>query len=315
MRILITGGAGFIGTNLAIYLIEQGHNVEILDDLSTGLRANIPKGAKLIEDSITNFESVKIAVDKQDQIIHLAARGSVPRSIKNPVATIEVNVNGTLNVLEAARKSQIPIIFSSSSSVYGSNTELPKRENLSLRPLTPYAASKLAGEALMMAYNASFEIPITTLRFFNVFGPWQRPDHTYSAVIPKWIWLAMNNREIEIFGDGEQSRDFTPVSTVCEVIYRSIENRVIHADPINLAFGRNISLNGIIQILTHHFPDLKTRHSNARPGDVVASQNDPTLLKKVFGEFQIESFEESVKNTINWFKVEGIRVLGGPKID
>jgi UDP-glucose 4-epimerase len=125
----------------------------------------------------------------------------------------------------------------------------------------------------------------------------------------------MNKREIEIFGDGEQSRDFTPVSTVCEVIYRSIENRVIHADPINLAFGRNISLNGIIQILKHHFPDLKTRHSNARPGDVFASQNDQTLLNKVFGEVQIESFEESIKDTINWFAVEGIRVLGGPKID
>jgi UDP-glucose 4-epimerase len=257
-KVAITGGAGFIGSNLAQTLIKKGFEVTIIDDLSTGLLKNIDKkNSEFKKISISDSTKLKKSLRGVETIFHLGARGSVPRSIKNPVATHEVNATGTLNVLEAARESGAHVIFSSSSSVYGRNVQLPKDEKMWLGPMTPYAASKLSAESYVEAYGSSFEIPVTILRFFNVFGPRQRPDHEYAAVIPKWIWLAMHNKPLELYGDGTQSRDFTYVKTVVDVAVSAMENKITTQGAVNLAYGNKILLTEVIDILRIEFPELK----------------------------------------------------------
>jgi UDP-glucose 4-epimerase len=302
MKVLITGGAGFVGTNLAIKLLEIGYEVKILDDLSTGLVQNIPKESEFIESSILDIDKLQNATKNIDVIVHLGARGSVPRSIKDPVATHNVNSTGTLNVLEAARNNGSHYIFSSSSSVYGSNVILPKNEDMVLRPITPYAASKMSGEALSLAYSKSYALPISTFRFFNIFGPWQRPDHEYAAVLPKWISKCLSGDEIEIFGDGEQTRDFTYVGTVVQIITSSILNNVLHPEPVNLAYGNKISLNQVVELLRKTFPNLKVKYLPSRKGDVLHSENDPKLLKTLYPDITVDSFKTSLQETISWFK-------------
>jgi UDP-glucose 4-epimerase len=302
MKVLITGGAGFVGTNLAIKLLEIGYEVKIFDDLSTGLSQNIPKESEFIESSILDIDKLQNATKNTDVIVHLGARGSVPRSIKDPVATHSVNSTGTLNVLEAARDNGSHFIFSSSSSVYGSNMKLPKNEDMVLRPITPYSASKMSGEALSLAYSKSYALPISTFRFFNIFGPWQRPDHEYAAVLPKWISKCLSEDVIEIFGDGKQTRDFTYVGTVVQIITNCILNRILHPEPVNLAYGNKISLNQVVELLRMNFPDLKVKYLPPRQGDVLHSENDPKLLKTLYPDVTVDSFKTSLQETINWFK-------------
>ena len=302
MKVLITGGAGFIGTNLTIGLLNSGFNVKVFDDLSTGLKQNISKDAEFVNASILETSLLNKATEDCEVIVHLGARGSVPRSIKDPIATHNVNSTGTLNVLEAARTSKSHYIFSSSSSVYGSNTILPKNEDMVLRPITPYAASKMSGEGLSLAYAKTYELSVSTFRFFNIFGPWQRPDHEYAAVLPKWISKCMKGEEIEIFGDGEQTRDFTYVGTVVNIIIDCISNKIMHPEPVNLAYGNNISLNQVTDLLKNDFPDLKVKKLSPRDGDVLHSKNDPKLIKSLYPNVDIEKFETSLEETINWFK-------------
>ena len=198
-KIAVTGGAGFIGSNLTKALSSEGYDVVLIDDLSTGLISNIDQEKTNFHHiSITDSKALKNALKDCKTIFHLAARGSVPRSIKNPIATHDVNATGTLNVLEVARESGAHVVFSSSSSVYGRNMQLPKDESMWLGPMTPYAASKLAGEGYVQSYASAYNVPTTLLRFFNVFGPRQRPDHEYAAVLPKWIWLAMQGNPIDV---------------------------------------------------------------------------------------------------------------------
>ena len=302
MKVLVTGGAGFIGTNLTLNLLSSGYEVKVFDDLSTGLKANIPKDAEFVNASILEASQIDKAIEDCEVVVHLGARGSVPRSIKDPIATHNVNATGTLNVLEAARNSQCHYIFSSSSSVYGSNMILPKNEDMVLRPITPYAASKMSGEALSLGYAKSYGLEVSTFRFFNIFGPWQRPDHEYAAVIPKWISKCIKGDEIEIFGDGEQTRDFTYVGTVVSIIKNCILDKVRHPEPVNLAYGNNISLNQVIHLLKNSFPDLKVKYLSPRDGDVLHSKNDPKLVKSLYPNINVEKFETSLQETINWFK-------------
>ena len=302
MKVLVTGGAGFIGTNLTLNLLSSGYKVKVFDDLSTGLKANIPKDAEFVNASILESNQIDKAIEDCEVVVHLGARGSVPRSIKDPIATHNVNATGTLNVLEAARNSQCHYIFSSSSSVYGSNMILPKNEDMVLRPITPYAASKMSGEALSLGYAKSYGLLVSTFRFFNIFGPWQRPDHEYAAVLPKWISKCMKGDEIEMFGDGEQTRDFTYVGTVIKIITNCISNKVLHPEPVNLAYGNNISLNQVIDLLKNDFPGLKVKHLPPRDGDVMHSKNDPKLIKSLYPNINVEKFETSLQETINWFK-------------
>jgi UDP-glucose 4-epimerase len=248
-----------------------------------------------------------------DTIFHFAARGSVPRSIKNPIATHNVNATGTLNVLEVARMSGAHVIFSSSSSVYGRNTQLPKDESMWLGPVTPYAASKLAAEGYVQAYALAYNVPTTLLRFFNVFGPRQRPDHEYAAVIPKWIWLAMQGLPIDVYGDGSASRDFTYVDTVLDIAMTAMKEKILTEGAMNLAYGNRIFLNETIEMLMKPFPDLKVNYKSERLGDVKESQNDPALLKKLFPNVQPKPFEEALSETVDWLKEFGQSVANGPE--
>jgi len=314
-KVGVTGGAGFIGSNLVSRLIAEGHEVVVVDDLSTGLLSNvIDQNCEFHELSITDFGQLNSAIKDCGTIFHLGARGSVPRSIKNPFATHEVNATGTLNVLEVARESGAHIIFSSSSSVYGRNLKLPKDESMWLGPITPYAASKLASEAYVQAYSSAYGVPITLLRLFNVFGPRQRPDHEYAAVLPKWIWLAMNNKPIQVFGDGTTSRDFTYVETVLDVAITAMNEKIKAEGAINLAYGNRISLNDTIGLLRKHFPDLQVDYLDERNGDVKESQNSPELLNKLFPSVQPKAFEVALSETIAWMRQFGHKIVNGPRV-
>ena len=300
-KIAVTGGAGFVGTNLVRRFLDSGHKVVVIDDLSTGLASNLDgTNVDFREISIVDLEAVTAAVKGSEVVVHLAARGSVPRSVLDPIATHSVNTLGTLNVLEACRGNNSHLIFSSSSSVYGANEALPKSEEMWLQPLSPYAASKLGAEGFVSAYSSTYGLKTTLLRFFNVFGPWQRPDHEYAAVLPKWIWKALHGQGLELHGDGSQTRDFTYIKTVCDVIESAINNRVYGPEVINLAYGNNISLNEIISKLKRDFPNLEVTYSPTRVGDVKNSQNLPYRLKSKFPDVEPVPFDTALKETINW---------------
>lgn len=310
----ITGGAGFIGSNLAQYLNSHGYETVIIDDLSTGIQPKAKYPNSIFHNlSILSYTETCSLLSECSTIVHLAARGSVPRSIANPLATNNVNSLGTLNVLEIARKSGAHVIFSSSSSVYGRNTELPKTEDMWLGPMTPYAASKLAAEAYVQSYAFSYGVPTTLLRFFNVYGPRQRPDHQYAAVIPKWIWAAMNGQEINVFGDGETTRDFTYVDTVVDVLVSAMENKRLTEGPVNLAYGNRISLNLVLELLREYFPKVKINYLGQRPGDVRDSQNSPEAIKRMFPEVQPVPFEVGFEATVKWMREHGDSVANGPE--
>lgn len=313
--IAVTGGAGFVGTNLVRALLAEKFQVIVLDDFSTGLRANVKDlKCEVREVSLTNEKDVGEALEGSNYIFHLAARGSVPRSIRSPRATHDVNATGTLNVLEFARKTNTPLAFSSSSSVYGTNAQLPKSEKMWTGPMTPYAASKLAGEALVQSYAISYEIPAITYRFFNIFGPWQRPDHDYAAVIPKWIWKIMNGEKIEIHGDGEQSRDFTYIDDVIRILIAGMKKKINHPAPVNLAFGLRITLNQVLALLREKSSNLKVDFLPERTGDVRNSQNDPAELKSIFPDIEPKDFRVALFEVWDWLETNGSKVINGPKV-
>lgn len=306
MKILITGGAGFIGSNLAKYLINASprNKVVVLDDLSNGRLTNL-KGLDLEfhEGSILDWNYLLSVASGSDVIVHLAALGSVPRSVAAPRPTHDANITGTLNVLEAARELNISqVISASSSSVYGSNPILPKPELTWTRPMSPYAVSKLATEAYTNAYRTSYGINTLAFRFFNVYGPNQPADHIYAAVIPKFIDATLSGKELEIHGDGTQSRDFTYVETVCEAIWSSIENGISHPHPVNLAFGTNSNLLDLVEIIKDK-SGLHPRISftDSRIGDVPASQADPDNFKNLFPSLSPVSLQMGIERTIAWF--------------
>lgn len=312
-KVAVTGGGGFIGSNLTRRLIAEGYEVVVIDDLSTGLLSNVDQEKSHFHQiSITNLPLLRSAVRDCETIFHFAARGSVPRSIKNPVATHNVNVTGTLNVLEIARTTGAQVIFSSSSSVYGRNTALPKDESMWLGPMTPYAASKLAAEGYVQAYSSAYRVPTTILRFFNVFGPRQRPNHEYAAVLPKWIWLAMHGSPIDVYGDGTTSRDFTYIETVLEIAIMAMKERVISEGAINLAYGNRITLNETIVLMKEHFPDLQVNYKPERLGDVKESQNSPELIKKLFPTVIPKPFKSALAETVAWLKDFGASIANGP---
>jgi len=313
-KVAVTGGAGFIGSNLTKCLLAGGYDVVVIDDLSTGLLSNVDQNKSAFHQiSISDPKSLEIALKDCETIFHLAARGSVPRSLKNPVATHEVNTTGTLNVLEVARSSGAHVVFSSSSSVYGRNMQLPKDESMWLGPMTPYAASKLAAEGYVQSYASAYRVPTTLLRFFNVFGPRQRPDHEYAAVLPKWIWLAMQGKPIDVYGDGTASRDFTYVETVVDIAITAMKEKIITEGAMNLAYGNRIFLNDTIEMLKKHFPDLQVNYRENRLGDVKESQNSPILLKSLFPAITPKPFEDALAETVSWLKDFGQSVANGPK--
>ena len=300
-RVLITGGAGFIGSNLAKSLIGQGHSVSVLDDFSTGLASNLTElDVDVFEGSITSQTLVEKAVNGVDVIVHLAARGSVPRSLRNPRATFAVNVEGTLNVCEAARLNSIPLVFSSSSSVYGANTRDKKIENEWLSPISPYAASKLSGEGIVVSFARSFGIRTGVFRLFNVYGPGQRPEHQYSAVIPKWIWAAIRGEDLEIFGDGNASRDFTYIDDVVKVLGVCVLEERYFDGVTNLAFGNPVTLLDVIDEIRELLPSISLTHAATRQGDIFNSDNGSHKLRELFPEVQPTILHNGIRITKEW---------------
>lgn len=314
-QIAVTGGAGFVGTNLVRALMRDGFEVVVLDDFSTGLRSNIQDlGCEIREVKLEKEGALFDALEGSEYIFHLGARGSVPRSIKSPRATHEVNTLGTLNVLEYARKNGCSVAFSSSSSVYGTNPTLPKTEKMWTAPMTPYAASKLAGEALVHSYALSYGIRAITYRFFNIFGPWQRPDHDYAAVIPKWIWKILQGEEIQVFGDGTQSRDFTYVNDVIKVLVSGMKQETNHPSPLNLAFGARITLNQVLDCLQEKSDRIKVKYLPERSGDVKDSQNDSTELSRVFPNINPVGFRKALFEVWDWMESNGSQIANGPRV-
>lgn len=308
MRILVTGGAGFIGANLCALALDSGHDVVVIDDFSTGDRDNITAlDVRLVDASILDRDALAEAVSGVDSVVHLAALGSVPRSIEDPLATHAANATGTLRVLEAARAASVGhVSVASSSSVYGLNPALPKGEREWVRPMSPYAVSKLATEQYALAYQESFGLRTLAFRFFNVFGPLQRAGHVYAAVIPVFMDALLAGRPLPVNGDGSNSRDFTYVGTVCEVLLQAATQGVTHPEPVNLAFGTNTSLLELITLLEQVAGrSAHVLHRDPRPGDVPHSQADNTVLRSLFPEVEPTSLRDGLARTHDWFRTLG----------
>jgi UDP-glucose 4-epimerase len=306
MKVLITGGAGFIGANLVRALSDGPDNdIVVLDDLSFGFRSNLDGlDVAFVEGSILDEDLLATAMEGVSSVVHLAARSSVPRSIAHPLAAHEDNTTGTVRVLEAARaQGDVQVIVASSSSVYGANDTLPKHEGLAARPVSPYAASKLATEAYTLAWGHSYDMPVLALRFFNVFGPLQPPLHTYAAVIPAFLSAAMQGQPLTVHGDGTQCRDFTYVDTVVSVIVDAIQRRVSHLEPLNLAFGQKITLLEVISELEVVLDrKLPVDFQPSRVGDVARSQADSSALRRLFPDITPSDFADGLRATADWFE-------------
>ncbi|MFJ2786158.1 MULTISPECIES: NAD-dependent epimerase/dehydratase family protein [unclassified Streptomyces] len=307
MKIVITGGAGFIGSNLVRALTEQPRvsRLRVVDNLSTGDKANLAGlDVDFFQGDVQDATLLDRAFRGADAVVHLAALPSVPRSLRDPLASHHANATGTLQVLEAARRAGGPhVIAASSSSVYGANPHLPKHEDLASAPMSPYAVTKLTTEAYLSAYHHSFDLPVLPFRFFNVYGPGQRADHAYAAVIPKWISAALAGRPVTIHGDGTQTRDFTYVDTVCDVLTDALLRRVVDPHPVNLAFGSRTSLLDLIEEIESATGQPVDREYKApRAGDVPHSQADSARLRALFPTVTPLPIQQGIATTVDWFR-------------
>jgi UDP-glucose 4-epimerase len=305
MRVCVTGGAGFIGSNLCRRLLVDRDidEVRVVDDLSTGYATNLA-GLNLtfIEGSILDRVALGEAVAGVDAVVHLAALGSVPRSVLDPLTSHEVNATGTLRVLEAARARNAHVVLASSSSVYGANATLPKSEDLTCMPMSPYAVSKLATEQYAVSYASCYGLPVLPFRFFNVYGPLQRAGHAYAAVIPAFIDAALRGRPVNVFGDGMQSRDFTYVGTVVEILTRSVLSKM-KAGPTNLAFGSRATLLDVIALVSEELGrHVEVRYSAQRAGDVKHSQANCDQLLELFPDVQAVPLRSGISDTVAWMR-------------
>jgi len=302
-RYLVTGGAGFIGSHIAEELVERGHEVRIVDNFLTGKRENIASfmdKIELIEGDIRDFSLCKRASDRVDFVLHQAALPSVPRSIEDPLMTNEINVKGTLNLLIASRDAGVKkFVFASSSSVYGDDQRLPKKEGEEGAPLSPYAISKLVGEMYCQVFSQIYSLSTVCLRYFNIFGPRQDPYSQYSAVIPNFINKMVKEESPTIFGDGEQSRDFTYVANVVEANKLAVEAEDVSGEILNIACGERTTVNSLVieinQILKKN---IKAIYDKSRPGDVMHSYADISEAENVLKYKPLVSFTEGLKRTI-----------------
>lgn len=303
--VLVTGGAGFIGGNLCRSLVADPGiaEVRIIDDLSTGSRDVVEAlDVSFYEASINVPDALRDAMRGVDAVVHLAALGSVPRSVADPLRSHEANATGTLNVLLAAKENDAHVIVASSSSVYGANPAMPKVETLQCMPMSPYAVTKLATEQYAMAFAQVYGLRVLPFRFFNVFGPGQLPGHAYAAVVPVFMDAALGGVPLPVNGDGGHSRDFTFVGTVVEVIGAAIRDGVT-AGPTNLAFGTNTTLLQLIQEMSSVLGmELPRDHRPPRPGDVRASQADNTQLRRIFPDIEPVSLREGLEKTAEWMR-------------
>jgi UDP-glucose 4-epimerase len=305
LKVVVTGGAGFIGANLCRRLGQQADQVVAIDDLSTGAAGNLEHvEVELVVGDMADPEVLDEVLPGTASVVHLGARPSVPRSIDDPLASHHVNATGTLQVLEAVRRHGVPhVVVASSSSVYGQNQALPKHEDLVPMPVSPYAVSKLATEAYALSHAACFGMGALAFRFFNVFGPLQTAGHAYAAVVPAFLSAALAGQPVTVHGDGEQTRDFTYVGSVCDVIAAAVRDRVVSERPVNLAFGGRSSLLELLAVLeTILGRPIERLHTEPRPGDVRDSQADQTNLRALFPTVLPVDLEEGLRRTLAWFE-------------
>ena len=306
MRVLVTGGAGFIGSNLADAFLDQGHEVRILDDLSTGFAENVPAAAELVEGSISDRDVVVKAVDGMELIIHLAAHRAVLRSVEDPLATDTANTHGTLTVLKSALDAGVRrVVYASSSSVYGLNPPMPTPETALPRPLSPYGVTKLAGEHYVRVFAQLYGMETVSFRYFNVFGPRQRPDSAYAAVIPLFIEALRDGSQPVVHGDGGQSRAFTFIDDVvaANMAAATAPASACAGQVYNIANERSHSLLELLDIVGRLLGvQPEPRHVEPRAGDIRSSRADVSAARAALGFEARVDFEEGLQRAVEWFK-------------
>ena len=302
---LITGGAGFIGSNLAEHLLRAGKTVRVFDNLSTGIRENIPAGAEFVEGDLRVLEIVKRAAEGVRYVLHVGAIPSVPRSVEEPLATNQVNVTGTLNVLLAARDCGVKrVVFSSSSSVYGDTPVLPKREDMTPSPLSPYAVHKITGEYYCRIFWQLYGLETVSLRYFNVFGPRQNPASEYAAVIPRFITAILNDQPPTVYGDGQQTRDFSHIENIIDANLAACEaGKEALGETFNIACGGRISLLDLIATINKIAgKKIAPKFDPPRPGDIKDSQADITKAGQLLGWRPRVDFQEGIEMAVAWYR-------------
>jgi nucleoside-diphosphate-sugar epimerase len=310
-RALVTGGAGFIGSHLVDALLAQNWEVRVLDDLSTGKKENLKHVEGEIDfrlGDIRDLETVRKAAEGTEVVFHLAALGSVPRSVKDPITSNDVNVNGTLNVLVAARDAGTRrVVYSASSSAYGNSPTLPKREDMSALPLSPYAVTKYVGELYLKVFCNLYGLEGVGLRYFNIFGPRQDPTSQYAAVIPKFVTAMMKGERPIIFGDGQTSRDFTYVANAVHANLLAADCRNASGQVVNVACGDRYSLNDLVAKLNELLgTDLAPVYSDERPGDVKHSLASIDAARELLGYEPLVDFVSGLTKTVGWYKERDI---------
>jgi len=301
---LVTGGAGFIGSHLTHELLRRGHRVRVVDSFITGKRHNLDGLAdvEIMQGDLADAGVAERAVKGVDYVLHQAAIPSVPRSVQDPVTSNRANITSTLNVLVAARDAGVKrVVYAGSSSAYGDTPTLPKREDMPTSPRSPYALQKLVGEQYCQLFTSLYGLETVTTRYFNVFGPRQDPGSPYSGVISLFSTALLNGRQPVIYGDGEQTRDFTYVANVVDGVLRASEAAGVAGEMMNLATGGRISLNELLRTMNRILgTDIKAVYKEPRAGDVRDSQADITKVTKLLGFKPLVDLEEGLRHTLDW---------------
>ena len=312
MRYLVTGGAGFIGSNTVDELVRRGHSVVVLDDFSSGKEDNLAEVRNkitFIKGSITDIEVVRKAMHEAEYVLHLAARTSVPRSVKDPIETNKINIDGTLNVLVAAKELKVKrVVFAASSSAYGETPTLPKVETMQPEPISPYGVTKYVGELYGQAFGRCYGLENVALRYFNIFGPRQDPSSPYSGVLAKFCSAFLEDAQPVVFGDGEQTRDFTYVENAVQANLLACEAPSVSGKVFNVGVGGRVSLNEVVRALGKiSGKTLETKYEPPRDGDIRDSQADITQAKELLGYEPQVSFEEGLSRTYEWYRATQTR--------
>jgi len=307
LRYLVTGGAGFIGSNLVDELLRRGHSVVVLDDLSTGNEENLAGVRSAIDlriGSVIDLATVQSACVDVDYVIHLAARTSVPKSVKDPLETNSVNIDGTLNVLVAARDAKVRrFVYAASSAAYGETPTLPKIESMQAEPISPYGVTKFVGELYAQVFGRVYGLENASVRYFNVFGPRQDPTSQYSGVLSRFMLAILKGEPLVIYGDGEQSRDFTFIDNIVDETLRACEAPGASGKVFNGGTGVRITLNEVAKLLEKIAgKKIQTKYEPPRDGDIRDSQADISLARKILGYTPCVLFEEGLKRTWDWYK-------------
>ena len=307
MRVIVTGGAGFIGSHIAEELLRRGHSVVVVDDFSAGKEANLAgmKGKlEVVRRSITELEPLQAAFRGAEVVFHLAARTSVPRSVADPIETNRANIDGTVNVLVAARDAKARrIVYAASSSAYGETPTLPKTEGMRPEPISPYGVTKYVGELYCQVFGRCYGLENVSIRYFNVFGPRQDPGSPYSGVLSRFITAMLAGQAPTVFGDGEQSRDFTYVANVVDATLRAAEVAGVSGMMFNGGTGARVTLNQTLALLGKiSGKPANAKYEAPRAGDIRDSQADVTLARQMLGYVPTVDFEEGLRRTWEWYK-------------